>query len=138
MSGRYRPTSLDELRAIVAAAPRIRVLGTRHSFNGIGESDELLSLTGLPAAVVVDGATVSFNAALTYGELARTLDSHGLALHNLASLPHISVAGAVATATHGSGDAHGTSRRPSRRSSWSPPTATSSPPRAATPTSTGS
>ena len=57
--------------------------------------------------MVVDGATVSFNAALTYGELARTLDSHGLALHNLASLPHISVAGAVATATHGSGDAHG-------------------------------
>ena len=59
--------------------------------------------------VVVDHAagTVSFNAALKYGELVETLNAEGVALHNLASLPHISVAGAVATATHGSGDANG-------------------------------
>ena len=107
MSGRYRPTSLDELRAIVAAAPRIRVLGTGHSFSAIGESDELVSLAGLPPDVQVDGDTVSFGGAMTYGELALVLDEHGLALHNLASLPHISVAGAVATATHGSGDGNG-------------------------------
>jgi hypothetical protein len=42
-----------------------------------------------------------------YGDLAQALAVEGLALHNLASLPHISVAGAVATATHGSGDANG-------------------------------
>src|SRR5918999_1645797 len=105
----HRPATLEQLREVVAAAPRIRVLGTRHSFSAIGDSDELVSLAGLPADVAIDrGArTVSFNPALTYGELARALDAEGLALHNLASLPHISVAGAVATATHGSGDASG-------------------------------
>src|SRR3712207_6478173 len=59
--------------------------------------------------VVVDHVanTVSFNAALKYGELVKTLNAEGVALHNLASLPHISVAGAVATATHGAGDTNG-------------------------------
>jgi alditol oxidase len=105
----HRPTSLEELRAIVARAPRVRVLGSRHSFNAIGDSDELVSLEGLPADVVVDRAagTVTCNAALKYGELATALAPQGVALHNLASLPHISIAGAVATATHGSGDANG-------------------------------
>jgi xylitol oxidase len=83
----------------------VRVLGSRHSFNDIADSAELLSLAGLAPDVRVDGRTVSFAAGLTYGELAPALD--GLALHNLASLPHISVAGAVATATHGSGDRNG-------------------------------
>ena len=49
MSGRYRPTSLEELRAIVAAAPRIRVLGTGHSFNGIGESGDIARAVRLGA-----------------------------------------------------------------------------------------
>ncbi len=101
----HRPSSLDELQEIVARAERVRVLGSRHSFNEIADSDELVSLAGLPADVVAEDTTVSFNAGLTYGELAGELD--GLALHNLASLPHISVAGAIATATHGSGDANG-------------------------------
>ena len=63
----------------------------------------------MPRNIVVDHAadTVSFNAALTYGELVETLNEEGVALHNLASLPHISVAGAVATATHGSGETNG-------------------------------
>jgi alditol oxidase len=105
----HRPATLEQLREIVAAAGRIRVLGTRHSFTDIGDSDELVSLASLPADVAVDRAagTVSFGAGLTYGELARALDEEGLALAALASLPHISVAGAVATATHGSGDAIG-------------------------------
>jgi len=105
----HRPASLDELAEIVAAAPRIRVLGSRHSFNGIADSDELVSLDGLPADIVVDHAagTVSLGGAVRYGELAAVLNAEGVALHNLASLPHISVAGAVATATHGSGDASG-------------------------------
>jgi alditol oxidase len=104
-----RPATLDELREIVAGARRIRVLGTRHSFNEIADSDALVSLAGLPPDVVVDRAegTVSFGAGLTYGELARALGPEGMALHNLASLPHISVAGAIATATHGSGDGNG-------------------------------
>ena len=65
----------------------------------------MISLEALPADVVVEGDSVTCSAGLTYGALAQSLD--GLALHNLASLPHISLAGAVATATHGSGDGNG-------------------------------
>src|SRR3954468_6019957 len=103
----HRPATLDELRGVVKRAGSLRVLGSRHSFNAIGDADELVSLRGLPADVAIEGTTVRFGAGLTYAELARELDRHGLALHNLASLPHISVAGAIATATHGSGDANG-------------------------------
>jgi xylitol oxidase len=103
----HRPESLDELRQIVARAPRIRVLGSRHCFNDIADADELVSLDALPPAIEVDGDRVWCGGAVRYGELAEALHAHGLALHNLASLPHISVAGAVATATHGSGDGNG-------------------------------
>ena len=103
----HRPGSVEELREIVARAPRVRVLGSRHSFTDIADSDELISLDALPADIAVEGGSVSFAAGLRYGELAEALQSEALALHNLASLPHISVAGAVATATHGSGDANG-------------------------------
>jgi xylitol oxidase len=87
----------------------LRVLGSRHSFNDIADADELLVLDDLPGEVAVDraAATVSVPAAMRYGELAGRLRADGLALANLASLPHISVGGAVATATHGSGDANG-------------------------------
>jgi xylitol oxidase len=87
----------------------VRVLGSRHSFNDIADSLELITLETMPMDVVVDHAadTVSFNASLKYGELVQKLNEEGVALHNLASLPHISVAGAVATATHGSGEANG-------------------------------
>src|SRR5215216_1917388 len=103
----HRPATVDELREIVAQAPRIRVLGSRHTFNDIADSDELVSLEALPGDVVVGDGTVTFGAALRYGDLARILDPQGLALHNLASLPHTTVAGAVATATHGSGVGNG-------------------------------
>jgi alditol oxidase len=105
----HRPTSLDEVRSLVAGAPRVRVLGSRHTFSDIGDAPELVSLEGLPAEVEVDRAagSVSFAAGLRYGELAAALEDEGLALHNLPSLPHVCVAGAVATATHGSGDANG-------------------------------
>jgi xylitol oxidase len=105
----HRPASVDQVRELVAGASRLRVLGSRHSFTDIADSEVLLSLDGLPAEVVVDRAagTVSCSGGLRYGELAEALAAHGVALANLASLPHISVAGAVATATHGSGDANG-------------------------------
>jgi xylitol oxidase len=105
----HRPETLEDVQAIVAGAPRVRVLGSRHSFNDIADSTELLSLDGLAADVVVDSAagTATFGAGLRYGELAEALNREGLALHALASVPHISVGGAVATATHGSGDATG-------------------------------
>jgi xylitol oxidase len=105
----HRPATIEQAQEVVANAPSVRVLGSRHSFNDIADSSELVSFEAMPADVVVDHAagTVSFNAALKYSELAETLGAEGLALHNLASLPHISVGGAVATATHGSGDASG-------------------------------
>ena len=105
----HRPSSVEQLCEIVAAAPQIRVLGSRHSFSEIGDAAELVTLDDLPADIVVDHAarTVSCSAALRYGALAEALKPERLALRNLASLPHISVAGAVATATHGSGDTNG-------------------------------
>ena len=101
----HRPSTTEQAREIIANARHVRVLGSRHSFNDIADSSELVTLEALPRNVVVDheANTVSCNAAMTYGELVKTLRAEGVALHNLASLPHISVAGAVATATHGSG-----------------------------------
>ena len=103
------PRSVSEVQEIVARCDRVRVLGSRHSFNAIADSDVLVALDRLPAEIEVDrsAATVSVSAGVTYGVLARALAPEGLALANLASLPHISVAGAVATASHGSGDANG-------------------------------
>jgi xylitol oxidase len=102
----HRPTSVDELRAFVARSSRVHVLGTRHSFNHIADGQVLVGLDLLPDAIVIDDVanTVELNPATTYGRLAPVLHEHGLALHNLASLPHISVGGAIATGTHGSGN----------------------------------
>jgi xylitol oxidase len=105
----HRPSTVEQLQEIIASATSVHVLGSRHSFNGIADSAELITLRDLPSDVTFDHAqgTVGFGAGLTYGELAVALRAEGLALHNLASLPHISVAGAVMTATHGSGDKNG-------------------------------
>lgn len=103
---RHRPTTLDELRRLVAGSHRVRVVGTGHSFNRLGDTTgDLVSLAGLPPTIEIDRerGTVTVAAAVRYGELAERLHSAGYALPTMASLPHISVAGAVATATHGSG-----------------------------------
>ncbi|MDN3354054.1 D-arabinono-1,4-lactone oxidase [Actinomadura sp. DC4] len=105
-----RPGTLDEVRALVAGADRVRALGSGHSFNDIADTPGvLLSLEGLPPVFDLDTSarTVTVAASLRYASVGRRLHERGLALHNLASLPHISVAGSVATATHGSGDANG-------------------------------
>ena len=103
----HAPTSVAELRALVGRSPRIRALGTRHSFSEIAASDaDLVTLAHLPADLEFDAAarTVRVAAAVRYGELALAAAEHGLALANMGSLPHISVGGASATGTHGSGD----------------------------------
>jgi xylitol oxidase len=99
------PRSIDELQRLIAAAPRARALGTRHSFNDIADSDLLVSLQDLPADIAIDtdAATVRVASHLPFATVAGAVDAQGLALHNLGSLPHISVGGATATATHGSG-----------------------------------
>jgi xylitol oxidase len=97
---------LDELGSLVASSRRIRAIGTAHSFSDItATTGDLVSLAALPAAIDIDSAaaTVRVAAGVRYGELATRLHAAGWALPNLASLPHISIAGAVATGTHGSG-----------------------------------
>ncbi|MET8805341.1 FAD-binding protein [Streptomyces sp. NPDC004546] len=108
----HRPRTLDALAALVADSARVRVLGSGHSFNRIadpGPDGVLLSTAGLPRTIDVDTAarTVRVSGGVRYAELARTVHAHGLALSNMASLPHISVAGSVATGTHGSGVGNG-------------------------------
>jgi len=99
-------TSLAQVQAFVRKHERFKVLGTRHCFNGIADSvDAFLSLREMTAVVALDRSakTVTVEAGASYGQLCPPLDRDGFALHNLASLPHISIAGACATATHGSG-----------------------------------
>ncbi|WP_327046424.1 FAD-binding protein [Microbispora sp. NBC_01189] len=105
-----RPSSLEELRGLVARSGKVRVLGSGHSFNHIADSPgALVSLDGLPPEIDVDSAAAAVRvaASVRYGELGRRLHEKGHALPNLASLPHISVAGSCATGTHGSGDGNG-------------------------------
>jgi xylitol oxidase len=105
----YRPASVAELQSVVTRSGRIRVLATGHSFNDMADSaGAQVTLAGLPPEVSVDSArsVARVAAGLSYAELAPRLDDQGFALRNLASLPHISVAGACATATHGSGAAN--------------------------------
>jgi alditol oxidase len=105
----HRPATLGQLQAVVARAGQIRVLATGHSFNDLADSPGAqVSLAGLPPEVEIDSAAplARVAAGMTYAELADRLDRQGFALRNLASLPHISVAGACATATHGSGAAN--------------------------------
>ncbi|MCD9873208.1 FAD-binding protein [Streptomyces guryensis] len=115
----HRPHSLDALRSLVADSAKVRVLGSGHSFNEIAEpgpEGTLLSIAGLPPLIDVDttARTVRVSGGVRYAELARMVHSHGLALPNMASLPHISVAGSVATGTHGSGVANGSLAAPVR------------------------
>ena len=102
-----RPTSVPGLQRLVAASPRVRALGTGHSFSPIADTPgALISVADLPKIIEIDlgRPSVTVSAGLTYGELAPALHERGYALRNLGSLPHISVAGACATATHGSGN----------------------------------
>lgn len=104
------PTTVDEVRDLIMQARAVRAVGTRHSFNDLADADDLLiSTTQLPVPFRVNenGNTVTVGAGIRYGDLARQLDAASLALPNLASLPHISLSGAVSTATHGSGDTLG-------------------------------
>ena len=114
----HRPHSVDDLRRIVAGSRHVRALGTGHCFSTIadaaaasadGVAGDLIALDALPATVEVEPTqgSVTVAGSVRYGELATSLDAAGFALHNMASLPHISVAGSIATGTHGSGDSNG-------------------------------
>ena len=102
--------SVEQVRKFVKEHDSLKVLGTRHCFNGIADSTHaLISLKPMDQVVALDpkARTVTVEAGMTYGQLCPYLHEKGFALHNLASLPHISIAGACATATHGSGVKNG-------------------------------
>lgn len=104
------PKSVEEVKQLVTRYNSLKVLGTRHSFNGIADSTEnLISLRHLDRVVTLnkERQTVTVEGGIKYGDLCSYLHRNGYALHNMASLPHISVAGACATSTHGSGDRNG-------------------------------
>src|SRR3989441_1851399 len=106
----YPADSLERVQELVRRQAKLKVLGTRHCFNDIADSTQsLLSLKPMDEVVALDprAHNVTVGAGMTYGQLCPYLAHRGFALHNLASLPHISIAGACSTATHGSGEKNG-------------------------------
>jgi alditol oxidase len=100
------PTTIDELSQIIKSG-KVRPIGTKHSFSPVVIGDgKLVSTMGLVFEPFVDEkeAKVTVAANTRFGDLAIYLESRGWALKNMGSLPHISIAGACATGTHGSGD----------------------------------
>jgi xylitol oxidase len=104
-----RPQSVDALREVISSSQKVGFLGSRHSFNAIADSDVLVDMRSLPESIDidVDRRIAMVSGGTTYGTLAQELDRHGMALANFASLPHITVAGAIASGTHGSGTENG-------------------------------
>lgn len=108
----HYPTTVEEVQQVVSRAKKLKVLGSGHSFNDIADtSEDMLSLAHFAQnqelTIDHERQTVTIGAGVKYGQICQQLHEAGYALHNLASLPHISVAGACATATHGSGDQNG-------------------------------
>lgn len=109
-TGVYYPETVEQVQELVRRGSKVHALGSRHSFNTIADTPgDQISLKQLDRVVALDRErkTVTVEAGITYGQLGQQLHREGFALHNLASLPHISVAGACATATHGSGNGNG-------------------------------
>ncbi len=106
----FAPKSKQELQTIVKAINKGKALGSKHSFNTIADTHAShISLVYLNKVLSLDTEKqlVWVEAGIRYGTLGKWLDAKGYAVHNLASLPHISVMGAVSTGTHGSGDKNG-------------------------------
>lgn len=106
----HQPESIEQLQEIVARSQTVKVYGSRHSFNAITDTTgDHIALDKMDQSLSLDQAagTVTVSGGITYGQLCAQLHGAGRAIHNIASLPHITVAGAVATATHGSGDGNG-------------------------------
>ncbi len=106
----YRHSTIDQVRKFVTECDSLRVLGTRHCFNGLADSKyALITLSSMDQIVSLDRKlrTVTVESGMSYGQLCPYLHEQGFALHNLASLPQISIVGACVTGTHGSGVKNG-------------------------------
>jgi len=104
------PSSVEEVQELVKKYNKLKVLGSKHCFNTIADTKDIfISSKKLDQFISLDkdAKKVTVGAGITYGKLSPYLQENGFALHNLASLPHISVAGACITATHGSGEKNG-------------------------------
>ena len=103
------PRTIEEAAELVASHDTIRALGTRHSFNDLADGATLISMLDIASDLELDEARaqVTVGAGTRYGVLAAWLNDRGWALKNMGSLPHISIAGANATGTHGSGNLNG-------------------------------
>src|SRR5258708_12882574 len=106
----HHPETVGQVQEIVRKSRQVGVLGSRHSFNAIADSTgDLISLDRLQPVLEVDAQRqqITIDGGVTYGRLAPRVHAAGFALHNTASLPHITVAGACTTATPGSGSPNG-------------------------------
>lgn len=104
------PKTVEELQELIKSYKKVKGLGTMHCFNGIADSKfNQISTAALNKVISLDkeNETITVESGIKYGEFCEYLDKNGFALHNLASLPHISVAGACSTSTHGSGISNG-------------------------------
>ena len=100
----HRPSSLEELQELVSGSDRVRAVGTGHSFSQVADTaGDLVWTDGLPVVMSVEDSRVTVSGATRLGRMAQHLHSLAFAVPNLPSLPHISLAGACATGTHGSG-----------------------------------
>lgn len=106
-----QPSSVGEVQVAVQEHDQVTALGTAHSFSPVALAAGVqVCTTALPMDLVIspDRRSVTIGAGTPYAVLGPALHAEGLALAAMASLPHISVGGAVATCTHGSGDDIGT------------------------------
>ncbi|MEZ4663296.1 MAG: D-arabinono-1,4-lactone oxidase [Caldilineaceae bacterium] len=106
----HTPATIADVQEIVRRAAKVKVVGARHCFNNIADTTgDMIWLGGMDKSVAIDAArqTATIDAGMTYVELCPILHEAGWALRNMASLPQVTVIGACATATHGSGDGNG-------------------------------
>ena len=107
------PGTVDELVAQVKEASnsgrRIKAVGSGHSFTAIAvANDQRLFLHRLAELVSIDGPLVTVQAGMPLHKLNALLAEHGLAMPTLGDIDQQTVAGAIATGTHGTGAKHST------------------------------
>jgi len=101
-----QPDGVDTLRQVVSQAETLRVVGSGHSFTPlIRDSAQILRLDVLHAPIVrqVDDQSAWVNANATLRDLSPALSDRGLAFRNLGDINAQTLAGAMSTATHGTG-----------------------------------